>query len=97
VNGLRLLTLLCLAAGGCSNFQPYATVPAALPEGQTDPRTRIGICYNTLWTDDQKVQQAAEGECGADMTAERVDTDYRLNACPTLLPGRATFACTPRK
>jgi hypothetical protein len=94
---VRLLVLLAALATGCSALTPYATEPFDAPKGHTDPGTRIAICYNTLKTSDDQVQQLAQAECLGDTLAERVDTDYRLDRCAMSVPARATFVCTPKK
>ena len=81
---------------GCGALSPYPTVPIparpGAPAGQ-----RVAICYNTLTPPLADVQQDAQQECPADTVAEPDDTDYHLQNCPLLLPGRATFLCRPRK
>jgi hypothetical protein len=98
VTALRLL--MVLAAGlacGCSALVPFPTAPASAAPGIVDPRQRVGICFNTLKTPPEQVQQAAQVECLGNTVAERVgDTDYRLDVCPLAVPGRATFVCTPK-
>lgn len=93
----RRLSALLLAAiiSGCSSaVTPFATGP--LPDlNAKDPRQRVAICYNPLKTSDEKLQQLGQAQCLGDMTAELVSTDYRLDDCPLLTPGRATFACKP--
>ena len=42
-----------------------------------------------------QVQAEAQQECSANTIAEPVDTDWYLQACPLLLPARATFVCAP--
>jgi len=91
--------LLLLAAGlsaGCAELDPYATTPLAAKPGVKDAGTRVGICYNTLRSSPSKVQEAAQAECAAGTTAEQIDTDYQVQFCPLLLPGRATFICRPK-
>jgi hypothetical protein len=90
--------LLCLtAAAGCAQFQPYATAPTPKPPTVAETGTRVAMCYNPLLDSMPKVQEAAQKECGANTTAARVDADYMLQQCPTLLPAHATFLCTPNK
>jgi hypothetical protein len=92
--------LAMLAAGllaGCSAVTPFATFPLQPRPGVTDPRTRVAICYNTLQTSPERVQELAQAECIGNATVEPIDTDYRLDSCPLSAPGRATFACVPKK
>jgi hypothetical protein len=99
-NGLRhrlLVLSLTAATTGCSALTPFATGPLAAKKGVTDPGPRVAICYNTFKTPPEKIQQLAQAECFGNATAELVDTDYRLDDCPVLTPGRATFVCKPAK
>jgi hypothetical protein len=81
---------------GCSALDPYPTYPRQ-PEATThDAGPRVAICYNTLVSPAASVQEAAQSQCAAAMTATRVDTDWLLQYCPLLLPARATFVCTPK-
>jgi hypothetical protein len=93
------LAAVALALGwlaGCGALTPYPTVPiAARPGMPASPR--VAICYNTLTTPLAEVQREAQQECPADTSAEPDDTDYYLQNCPLLLPGRASFICRPRK
>ena len=83
---------------GCGAFEPFATTPLPLSPGQTAPAgQRVGICYNTLAATLAEVQAQAQQECPANTVAEPSDTDYHVQTCPLLVPGRATFVCTPRK
>jgi hypothetical protein len=81
---------------GCGALSPYPTVPiaarAGAPAGQ-----RVAICYNTLTTPLAAIQREAQQECPADTNAEPDDTDYHLQNCPLLLPGRASFICRPKR
>lgn len=93
----RRLSPLLLAAviAGCSSLTPFSTGPLPADPNAKDPRPRVAICYNPLKTSDEKLQQLGQAQCLGDMTAELVSTDYRLDDCPLLTPGRATFACKP--
>jgi hypothetical protein len=93
-----LLAAMAGAAAGCSLVAPYPTAPAA-PEAKAaaDPGPRVAICYNSLQSTLDQIRAQAQGECAAGTTAVPVDTDYHLQNCPLLLPGRATFVCTPQK
>ncbi|HTZ35253.1 MAG TPA: hypothetical protein VMB84_04460 [Stellaceae bacterium] len=86
------LMALAAAATGCSALTPFPTGPLASKPGQPDG-PRIAICFNPLKTDAEKVQGLGQAECIGDTVAERVDTDYRMDDCPLLTPGRATFVC----
>jgi hypothetical protein len=93
----RLKALLVLAAvSGCSTVNPYATSPLPADIGVKDPGPRVAVCYNTLKTSAEQVQKLAQEQCFGDTVAQRVDTDYRLDACPALAPGRATYVCAPK-
>lgn len=90
------VTLLAATLLGCSILDPYDTLPRAAEPGQpTGPR--VAICYNTFATNLVAVRARAQQECPADTVPEAVDTDWYLQACPVLLPARATFVCLPKK
>ncbi len=55
----------------------------------------MAVCYNVLRTSPEELQKLAQAQCFGDTVAEQVDTDYRLDDCPVLTPGRATFLCKP--
>ena len=88
--------LLAAIVSGCSGLTPFTAGP--LPPGpkDKDPGPRVAICYNPLKTSDEKVQELGQAQCAGDTTAELVSTDYRLDDCPVLTPGRATFVCKPK-
>ena len=88
------LSLGWLAA--CGALEPYPTVPIAARPGAPAGQ-RVAICYNTLSATVTEIQAAAQQECPANSVAEPDDTDYYLQNCPLLLPGRATFLCRPKK
>jgi hypothetical protein len=92
---LRCLPVLLLLAttSGCSALTPFLTGPLALSPGMTDPGPRVALCYNPLKTSPEQLLQLAQVECVGDVIAERIDTDYRLDNCPLMTPGRATFLC----
>ena len=81
----------------CSAFAPYSTTPAAPDTGAADSGPRVAICYNAVNSAPDKVLAEAQSECGTGAVAQPVETDYNLVHCPLLLPGRATFVCTPKK
>ena len=88
-----LLTLAATLAG-CGALDPYPAAPrVAQPGAPAGPR--VAICYNTLATTLAEVQAQAQQECSANTVAQPVDTDWYLQACPLLLPARATFVCVP--
>jgi hypothetical protein len=95
-SGRFVALLLGAAAVGCSALTPFATSPFPLPTGVKDPRPRVAICYNAWKTPPEKVQELGQAECLGNTVAERVETDYRLDDCPVLTPGRATFVCKPK-
>ncbi len=82
---------------GCSALEPYPTYPQQPAAGAKDPGPRVAICYDILASSRDTMQKAAQGECGPDTLAARVDTDWKLDYCPLLLPTRATFVCKPKK
>jgi len=96
--GSRGATALVLTLGAtlaaCSALDPYPAAPAAAPPGAA-AAPRVAICYNTLTTTLAAVAAEAQQECSANTVAEPVDTDWYLQACPLLLPARATFVCAP--
>lgn len=85
-----------LVAAGCSALTPFATGPSPAPAGVKEAGARVAICYNTFKTPPEKVQELAQAECLGATVAERVDNDYRLDDCPLMTPGRATFVCKPK-
>jgi len=98
---MRVAAALVLAAtaglAGCSALDPYPTYPQQPAAGVKDPGPRVAICYDVLASSRVEVQKAAQDECAPNTVATRVDTDWKLDFCPLLLPARATFVCTPRK
>ena len=94
----RFAVLLAgMTAVGCSSLTPFATGPFPAKRGVVDPGPRVAICYNTLTTSAETLRALGQAECFGNTVAERVDTDYRLDDCPVLTPGRATFVCKPAK
>ncbi|HWB47629.1 MAG TPA: hypothetical protein VG651_00850 [Stellaceae bacterium] len=82
---------------GCSGFQPFIAGPPALQPWETDPGNRVSVCYNTLKTPPEKLQEMAQAECPKGTAAESVGTDYTFENCPLMTPGRANFVCkSPR-
>ena len=98
---MRIASVLRLAAAvvltGCSALDPYPTFPAIALPGEVDPGPRVAICYDTLVSTLDKVQAAAQQECAPNTLATPVRSDWYLQYCPLLLPGRATFVCSPVK
>ncbi len=90
------IAAVVLSLGLLAGCEPYPTAPRAAPPGAA-PGQRVGICYNTLNTTLAEVQASAQQECPADTVAEPADTDYHLQNCPLLLPGRATFLCKSKR
>ncbi len=93
------LLVLVAAAGllGCSALDPYPTYPQPAGSGVSDPGPRVAICYDFVVSSREAVQKAAQQECAPNTIAARVDTDWKLEYCPVLLPARATFVCKPKK
>jgi hypothetical protein len=92
------LALVALAAlDGCSALDPYATLPRAARAGEVDGGPRVAICYDTLVSTLDEVQQAAQQECATGTVATYSSTDWYLQYCPLLLPARATYVCVPKK
>jgi hypothetical protein len=81
----------------CSAFDPYSTYPQQPAAGGKDPGPRVAICYDVLVSSRDTVQKAAQDECEPNTVAMRIDTDWKLDYCPLLLPARATFVCKPKK
>jgi hypothetical protein len=96
---MRRFAALLLAAmlAGCSGFTPFVTAPPALQPWENSPGKRVSLCYNTLKTPPEKLREMAQAECLGEGVAEPMDTDYRLDNCPLMTPGRATFLCKPTK
>jgi hypothetical protein len=94
----RAFLSLAVAAtlAGCSTFDPYPTFPREPASGAHDRGPRVAVCYNLLVSSAAAVRKEAQSECAAETAATRVDTDWRLEYCPLLLPARATFVCTPK-
>ena len=83
---------------GCGAFEPFPTTPLPLDTGQAAPAgQRVAICYNPVGANDAEVQVAAQQECPNDTVAELSATDYHVQTCPLLAPGRASFVCKPKK
>jgi hypothetical protein len=82
---------------GCGALNPYETLPLSPHPGASDTRPRVGVCFDGLVSTPAEVAVAAQQECGPAAVPRRVATDYGLLTCPVLLPGRATFVCTPKK
>jgi hypothetical protein len=92
-----LVVAASISLAGCSAFAPYPTYPQQPGAGQKDAGPRVAICYDLLVSSHDDVQKAAQDECAPNTLAKRVDTDWKLDYCPLLLPARATFVCTPKK
>lgn len=97
--GWRLsITALAVLAAGCSSaLTPFATAPVDPKPGVDEGGARVAICYNGYETPPEQVRQLAQAECASRTVAERVDTDYRMDDCPLMTPGRATFVCKAAK
>ena len=78
---------------GRNGRQGFATAPVAVAPGVKEPGPRVAICYNPFKTEPEKVQTLAQAECFGNASAEKVDTDYRLDTCPVMTPARASFVC----
>jgi hypothetical protein len=94
---LLLLAAAMAAPTGCSLLDPYPTYPQQPAPGVQDPGPRIAICYDAIASSKDQVQKAAQDECAPNTVATRIDTDWKLDYCPVLLPARATFLCKPKK
>lgn len=95
--GTALLVLVSSGLAGCSALAPYPTYPQQPVAGVKDAGPRVAICYDALASSRITVQKAAQDECGPGTLANRIDTDWKLDYCPLLLPARATFVCQPKK
>ncbi len=91
-----LVLTLAATLAGCGALAPYPAAPRAVQPG-APAGPRVAICYNTLTTTLAAVSAEAQQECSANTVAEPVDTDWYLQACPLLLPTRATFVCRAKK
>jgi len=96
---VAIVLVLCSAAeiAGCGALDPYPTVPQAVPRSAASAH-RVAICYNPLSTTPAEVRAEAQQECVVDNPRTRPEpagTDWYLENCPLLLPGRATFVCAP--
>jgi hypothetical protein len=81
---------------GCSDFEAFSTVPEAAAPGQPTGK-RVAICYNGMAQSRADIEKAAQLQCGPRTRATSVATDWWMQDCPLLLPGRASFVCTPQK
>ncbi len=93
---VALVAAASIGLGGCGALAPYPTYPQQPEAGAKDAGQRVAICYNLLASSRATVQTAAQDECGPGTRAERIDTDWKLDYCPLLLPARATFVCRPQ-
>jgi hypothetical protein len=89
--------LLFPVLASCSALEPYATFPRTALPGEDASLARVAICYDTLVSSADEVQQAAQEECVSGTVATYSSTDWYLQYCPLLLPARATYVCTPKK
>jgi len=89
------LLLLLAALAGCSGFTPFPVPPKGLAIGETNPGTRVAICYNGFKSTPAEVQELGLEQCRTtgNTAAERIGTDYRMENCPVMTPARATFLC----
>ncbi len=94
--GLAIPVVAVMSLTACSGLDPYPTYPAVALAGE-DPAPRVAICYNAIVSNLDQVQAAAQQECAPNTQATLFQTERSLQYCPLLLPGRATFLCTPSK
>jgi hypothetical protein len=94
-----IAAVLAAAAGlaGCSAFDPYPATPQPAAAGVKDAGARVAICYDAVVSSRTAAEKAAQDQCAPNTHAARVDTDWKLDYCPLLLPTRATFVCEPKK
>lgn len=65
--------------------------------GQSKP-SRPVVCYNPLWTDDEKLQEMADQECQKHQTGTHaVFQNKKHFSCRLLLPARAYYTCVKDK
>ena len=88
---------LAVALAGCSALDPYPTYPQPAAAGSKDAGDRVAICYDAVVSSGAAVRKEAQAQCAPTTRATRVETDWKLDYCPLLLPARATFVCTPEK
>ena len=94
----RVTAFIVLAAlAGCSGFTPFVTAPPAPEKGEVVNGARLAICYNGMKTPPEKLQEMAQSQCLGNTRARLSGTDYRMDNCPAMTPGRATFVCEPVK
>jgi hypothetical protein len=87
---------VAIELGGCSALDPYPTYPQAAAAGAKDTGERVAICYDLVVSSGAAVRKEAQAQCAPNTRATRVDTDWKLDYCPLLLPARATFVCTQK-
>lgn len=85
---------LALALSGCGLAAPFEGSPRAARVGEFDAGPRVGICYNALFTNADKVRKLAQDACGASADPKLASQDMQLT-CPLLTPVRASFVCAP--
>jgi hypothetical protein len=94
IRNVALAGALLIAAAGCRQLAPTEAAPAAASGAPTV--TRVGVCYLSTATTPAQVRALAADQCPAGTSPQLVSQDWDLNACPILLPVRATFDCRTR-
>jgi len=103
-----LIVFAAVALAACSRFAPFETQTPNFGPGYQARATSqelvtaaglnpayapVSVCYSRLAAAPGQVEAVAAEECGKDMTPKLVDQGVDLNACPLLIPVRATFTC----
>lgn len=98
---IYIAALLLIILGGCSVFQPFVDRKRnpgvsdinRLYSGQSRPYAPV-ICYNPLWTSEEKIQQMADDVCITEETGDSARlVKKRYFDGKLILPVRAYFRC----
>ena len=85
--------LLLLSA--CAQFEPFVDsrreAGRSLPVGQSTP-DRVAICYNPLWSDEQKVEKLSVEACAQTKRKPQFD-DRNYFKCSLMLPSTIFYKC----
>jgi hypothetical protein len=95
IRSAGLAGILCLALGACSQLAPTEAAPAAGPNGIPDAN-EVGVCYSSSASTPAQVAALATDQCPTGTKAKWMSQGWDLDACPVLMPVRATFECAAR-
>ena len=88
-----LVALLFLSA--CAEFEPFVDsrreAGQLLPVGRSTP-DRVAICYNPLWSDEQKIEKLAIEACAQTKRKPQFD-DKNYFGCSLASPSLAFYKC----